>query len=151
MRKFVIILSLSLWVFLDVLSKFYFEKTLTMHEYIPIFWDFFGLKLSYNSGIAFSIPLEWWALKIITAIILLAIVLLYCFEEYKKKNIFIDIGYICILSWAISHAYERIVFWYVVDFLAVKYFAILNFADIFISVGAFFLLIAYGIYTRPRS
>ena len=51
-----------------------------------------------------------------------------------------------IFSGAISHAYERIFHGQVVDFIAVKYFAILNFADIFISIGAFLIFCAYVIH-----
>jgi lipoprotein signal peptidase len=38
----------------------------------------------------------------------------------------------------------------VVDFLSVKYFAILNFADIFISVWVFFILLYYFQYERSQ-
>ena len=52
------------------------------------------------------------------------------------------------MAGAISHAYERIFVGHVIDFIAVQYFAIFNFADIFISIGAALLFIAY--YVRKQ-
>jgi lipoprotein signal peptidase len=151
MRKFVIILFIGIFIWLDMTSKIYFEEILHTKEYIPILWDLIGLRLTYNTGIAFSLPLRGVALSAITIIILMWLIYFFVSEEYKKNSRLLDIGYILIFSWALSHTYERILVWYVVDFIAVKYFAILNFADIFISVGAFFLLIAYGIHRRSRT
>ncbi|NCP77367.1 hypothetical protein GW830_04555 [bacterium] len=38
----------------------------------------------------------------------------------------------------------------VTDFIGVKYFAIFNFADIFISIGAFLLFVIYFKYERAN-
>ena len=151
MRKFAIILSILFLVGFDLISKAYIESILPMSEYIPLFSEYLWFKISYNTGIAFSLPIEGLLLKSITLILLVGIIGLYIKEEYPKNSRFMDMGYTLILSGAISHAYERIYIWHVVDFIAVKYFAILNFADIFISVGAFFLVIAYGFHARSRS
>lgn len=151
MRKYAIVASVLILIALDILSKYYFERLLSYYETISILSDFITLKLSYNNGIAFSLPVNGILLKIITLLILWWIGAFYVSEEYPKKSGLLDIGYSLVLAWAISHAYERVFIWHVVDFIAVKYFAILNFADIFISVGAFFLIIAYGISRRHAS
>jgi lipoprotein signal peptidase len=57
----------------------------------------------------------------------------YIREEYPKNSRLLDTAYVAIFSGALSHAYERIFIGHVVDFIAVKYFAILNLADILIS------------------
>jgi lipoprotein signal peptidase len=61
--------------------------------------------------------------------------------EWKKNMPLIDIGFACIISGAISHAYERIFIGHVIDFIYIKYFAILNFADILISIGTVFFIL----------
>lgn len=56
-----------------------------------------------------------------------------------------------VISGALCHGYERIVNGYVVDFISVKYFAIFNFADIFISVGFGLIVLSYFLYERKRN
>ena len=111
--------------------------------HLNLIGDFLSFKLSYNTGIAFSLPIQGILLKIITLLLIWGIIVHYIREEYKKKSLLLDSAYLLILSWAIPHAYERIFHGYVVDFIAVKYFAILNFADIFISVWVFLLILSY--------
>lgn len=111
--------------------------------WFPIVSDWIMIKLSYNDGVAFSLPIKWIILQIITILAILGICWHYIREEWVKNSRLLDTGYVLILAWALSHAYERIFVGHVVDFIAVKYFAILNFADIFISVGAFLIILAY--------
>ncbi|MBP9779019.1 signal peptidase II [Candidatus Gracilibacteria bacterium] len=133
---------------IDMITKYFAEIFLSGEKVVYVFADFIQLKLSYNTGIAFSFPIEGIPLQIITVVLIGAIVYQYLTIEYNKKSKLLDIAYVLILSGAISHAYERIFIGHVIDFIAVKYFAILNFADIFISVGVFFLFVYYVRYER---
>ncbi|MDD2693870.1 MAG: signal peptidase II [Candidatus Gracilibacteria bacterium] len=170
MRIFFLTISLFFCIALDMGSKIFVEDTvfgtwkeICVHpeinsaatvEYcrdnIISFTDFFSLHLSYNSGIAFSLPIHGIMLQIITLLLIGGILYQYFSVEYPKKSKLLDAGYVLILSGALSHAYERIFVGHVVDFIAVKYFAILNIADIFISVGAFLLILAYVIFRKSR-
>lgn len=156
MRITAIILSISLLIGFDMGLKELFsgvfqQKVLDcflptsecLYQYIPLFGEYLGIQLSYNTGIAFSIPIRWLPLQVITILLIIAIVYQYIFDEYQKKSKLLDIWYVFILAWALSHAYERIFIGYVVDFIAVKYFAILNFADILISIGAMCVIFYY--------
>lgn len=147
MRIFFLILSFTLLIATDVATKKFFVSFL-WNDYIPLFHDILGLHIAYNSGIAFSIPLSWIALKCITIGIIGYLLYYYWKFDYPKKSPILDIWYIFILSGAFSHAYERIVIWHVIDFIDLKYFAIFNFADIFITVWAFFLFFFYVINYR---
>ena len=69
-----------------------------------------------------------------TVSIILAILYHYVTLDYKKESTLLDLAYASILAGALSHAYERIFNGYVIDFILVKYFAILNLADILISI-----------------
>ncbi len=170
MRKIVIIISIFFLVFLDLGSKIFVENTIfgswkaicvnpelntsATREYCQentiILSEFFTIRLSYNEGIAFSLPIEWIPLKIITIFILLWLLYFYVREEYPKDSRLLDTAYVAIFSGAISHAYERIFVWHVVDFIAVKYFAILNVADILISIWAFLIIYSYVYYYRKH-
>ncbi|NRH21128.1 hypothetical protein HOO68_03725 [Candidatus Gracilibacteria bacterium] len=115
---------------------------------VSLIGDYFVLKLSYNRGIAFSLPIEGIPLKIITILLITGIILYYLLTEYPKNIRLLDIGYSLILAGALSHGYERVFNGFVVDFISIKYFAILNFADIFITIGACFIFFVY--YVRKQ-
>lgn len=59
----------------------------------------------------------------------------------EKENLYINISFALIIAWWISNWYERIFNNYVIDFLWVKYFAIFNLADIYITIWAIIYLI----------
>jgi len=120
---------------LDLFSK-YIAKTYFIETYY-ILKDLIFIKYVENNWIAFSIQLTWLLLKILTIIILVIIFWYYIKEEKKKQNLYINLSFALILAWWISNWYERIFNNYVIDFLWVKYFAIFNLADIYISIGAF--------------
>jgi len=125
-----------------------FYGTVYKSSYIPIFGEYVGFQLSYNRWIAFSLPLNGILLQIITIFLILGIFFYYIQWEYRKNNTLLNIWYSLILAGALSHGYERIFNGFVVDFISIKYFAILNFADIFISIGACFIFFVY--YVRKQ-
>ena len=151
MRRIAIILfSITILVCIDYFSKQYVEH-LFVHSMVNSFsliGEYLGISLSYNSGIAFSLPITGWPLQMLTVMLVFGLSLYYALREYPKHSQILDIWYILILAWAFSHMYERIWVGHVIDFIAVKYFAILNFADIFISIGACFIFYAY--YVRKQ-
>lgn len=144
---FLLIFSL---IFVDFGTKYLAETYLTGEPYISLLWDILWLKLSYNSWVAFSLPIHGIPLQIMTFFLVGVIFLYYFRTERLRKSFLLDFAYACILSWALPHLYERVFVGHVVDFLSVKYFAILNFADIFISVWVFFILLYYFQYERSQ-
>ncbi len=147
MRKYTFLVFLVLF---DFLSKQYFVSILSDGKTISLFKDIFSLKLAYNRWVAFSLPISGLFLQILTILIIGFLWKHFYQVEYPKKSRLLDFWYMLIFSGAISHAYERIFHGQVVDFIAVKYFAILNFADIFISIGAFLIFCAYVIHRKHR-
>lgn len=140
------------WFSINRLTGNCFQDSQTWHDfygsvykdiYTPIIGKYLWFQLSYNKWIAFSLPIHGLPLQIITALLVLWIIYQYFREEYQKKSKILDTGYILIFAGAISHTFERIFVGHVVDFIAVKYFAILNFADIFISVWVFLIILSY--------
>lgn len=150
MRKYILLTLIIILVVFDFLSKQYFVSLLSDGRSIFLFEDILSLKLAYNRWVAFSLPISWLFLQILTLVIIGFLWKHFYQVEYPKKSQLLDIGYALIFSWAFSHAYERIFHGQVVDFIAVKYFAILNFADIFISIGAFLIFCAYVIHRKHR-
>lgn len=126
-------------VFIDLITK----KIAFWELELPhnIIWDFFYLKYVENPWIAFSIPLTWIILKIITIVFIIAIFYYYFTEEKKKNNYLVDTSFAFILWWAIGNWYERVFNWKVIDFLWVKYFSVFNLADVFITIWVFLYLL----------
>ena len=172
MRIFAIIISLLILIGVDMSSKYFVEQSVfgswqeicahpesnsaATSEYcednrISIIGEYFGIQLAYNPGVAFSLPIRGIYLQILTVLLIVGIIYQYIREEYPKKSKLLDTGYVLILAWALAHAYERIFVGHVIDFIAVKYFAILNFADIFISIGAFCIIIYYFYYGKHNA
>lgn len=139
MIKYVVVFSL---IITDLLSKK--AATLFLNTRINLIWDFLSLKLTQNSWIAFSLPLSWIILKIITIILIVWII--YFYEKYEKikQEKILDFWYYLIIGWAIGNWIERLINSSVTDFISIKYFAIFNFADIFINVWVILILFYYS-------
>ncbi|MBS9783977.1 signal peptidase II [Candidatus Gracilibacteria bacterium] len=151
MRKIAIIISIIVLITIDLISKWFFQSHFEDIPYSPLLGDIFGVQLSYNTGVAFSFPIPSLALKILTVFLIAIICIYFIRTEYPKKSKLLDIGYTFILAGALSHAYERIIKGYVVDFFSLKYFAIFNFADIIITIGALLLFVYYFFYDRTNA
>ncbi|MDD2891552.1 MAG: signal peptidase II [Candidatus Gracilibacteria bacterium] len=137
-----IVFLLFFLIFIDQASKYFFEHFLAT-EKIHIIGDFLVLSFVKNTGVAFSFPIEGMILKILTIALIIGIVIYYFHYEQYKNLPFTKLAYTLILSGAISNGFERVFIGSVIDFIGVKYFAIFNFADIFISIGAILLFFIY--------
>jgi len=121
---------------IDIVSKYIAYNYLG--EQINIIWNYVYLKFIENAGIAFSIQVPTILLKILTISLIIWIFYYYKIEKKKivEKNTMLDISFWLILAWAIWNAIERIFNEKVVDFIWVKYFAVFNLADTFITIWA---------------
>lgn len=126
-------------IFIDLLTKYIAKIYLIFQK--NIFGDFLYLKYIENTWIAFSIPLSWIALKILTIIIIWVIFYHYYKEEKVKKSKIIDLSFCLILWWALWNAYERIFNSRVIDFIWIKFFSIFNLADVFICLWVFIYIL----------
>jgi len=131
---------------LDSISKLWAIINFRDGEYILI-KDIFSFVYVQNPGIAFSIPLTWIFLKVLTVILIFGIIFYYFYEERQKSSKLVDISFAMIIAWALWNAYERLLNGYVTDFIAVEYFAIFNLADSYITLGAIGLVYYYFKYT----
>lgn len=135
----------TILILLDQASKYLAEHFLAT-EKIHILADFLVLSFVKNMGVAFSFPIHGIVLKVLTVALIVGISIYYIRAEPYKNLLRTKIAYTLILSWAISNGIDRVSFGSVIDFIGVKYFAIFNFADIFICVGAFLLFLIYFTY-----
>lgn len=132
------------WVVVDLVSKYL--AWIYLRESVKIFWDLVFLKYIENTWIAFSLPLEWILLKIVTISLIFGIFYYYFKEERKNNKKIVDISFGLILAWAIWNGIERIFYWKVIDFFWIQYFSVFNLADSFITIWAIIYL--YSLYNN---
>ena len=130
-------LIITVGIILDLYTKSLASKYL--EEKYNILGDFLFLKYSENTWIAFSIQIPF--LKYLTAIIIILVFYYYLLERKARNNLkLLDLSFWLILAWAIWNGLERILNSKVIDFIWIKYFAIFNLADIFITIWALIYL-----------
>ncbi|EKD66528.1 MAG: hypothetical protein ACD_49C00038G0062 [uncultured bacterium (gcode 4)] len=135
-------------IMVDLTSKFFMESFLLNGRKISLIWEILSLELVRNTGIAFSLPLGWLVLKIITVLII-GLIIFYYFK-YEKKHIINQIAFGLIVGWALWNWVERLFNSAVIDFINLKYFAIFNFADIFINIWVIILIINYLVLCKKK-
>ena len=147
LSAFLIIIS----ILIDFFSKIYISNLLDNNETI-VFTNYIILEKFYNKGIAFSVFNSDSAL--INYIILFIIILIIAFitrlflTQFNKLKQNEVIAYSLIIGGAVGNMIDRIMHGYVLDFIFIHYNnfyfpAIFNLADVSISLGVFFLLLAY--------
>jgi signal peptidase II len=142
-----VIVSLMLVVGVDMLSKFWAERFLDLHQPVPIVGQFFQLTLSYNTGVAFGLFAKGgpWP-TILTGIIILGLVIwlvnLLRSGDFPTQATW-PIG--LFVSGAIANFVDRLSDGRVTDFLDVGFGAsrwpTFNLADGFIVFGVTLLIL----------
>jgi signal peptidase II len=90
-----------------------------------------------NSNISWNIPVNVNLFMALWIILIFALIFLL----FRKSMVHNSFFLILILSGAISNVVDRIRFGCVVDFIDLKFWPVFNLADVFIFLGAVFLLV----------
>lgn len=126
-------------------------KPVKVMDFIAV-GDVHILDLRYveNTGAAFSsFSGARWFLVALVSVMLVA--LLIFTVKYKYKNTFFLVSVTMIMAGGIGNLIDRIRLGYVIDYLDVKLFnfAVFNFADVCVVLGAAFVLV-YMFFVEPR-
>lgn len=134
-------------VVLDLWSKFVTNTSLDYGvpvEILPVF----DLRLSYNTGAAFSFLADaggfqrWFFVVIAVGVSAMLVVWM---KRTPRWQWWVGIAQALVLGGALGNLYDRVVQGYVIDFISLHYgeyyFAVFNLADVAISVGATLLII----------
>ena len=121
----------------------YLDKKLSGTELLST--DFLNIKLYWNQGIAFGLfSFEKSLLYNFLTVIIFIIVFVIAFMSIKSIGIR-KYALLMIFGGAIGNLYDRIIFKAVPDFIDLHvgnfHWFIFNFADVFISVGVFFMIL----------
>ena len=146
MFQTVSLLIIAVLTAIDQLTKYVAVSTVKVNGPSEFLFGLFQFRYVENTGAAFSsFSDNTLLLTVLTVIILLACLILLC--SRKIKSLFVNICLILVISGGVGNVIDRIIYGYVVDFIEPLFidFAVFNFADCCITVGAF-MLIGYEIY-----
>lgn len=143
-------------VFFDQLTKVIVDRTMTLHQSIPIIDGFFNLTYVRNTGAAFGIfagAHEAFRLPFLIGVSLAAVgFIVVMLRRLRAETTGIITAFAFILGGAIGNLIDRIVYGAVIDFLDVYWsgyhWPAFNVADSFITIGVaitvFYMLKAKG-------
>lgn len=134
-------------VFFMALDRFFKIAAYQYQINFEIFDNWFKFAFAPNPHIAFSIPLGGVVLKMLIAVILVALIFILK-KMADERDIHLFFLFTLIFSGAVSNFYDRLVYGYVIDYLDLQYFTVFNVADIIIVTGA--LLALVKIYFFPK-
>jgi signal peptidase II len=140
------ILGGGILIFIDQIIKVWAVNVLKPAVTLDFFSiggkEILGFRYAENTGAAFSsFSNSGIFLTIVISLILIG-VMAYAFTD-KRKTFFKSLCFVMIMAGGIGNLIDRIKQGYVVDYIEVRFFdfAIFNFADILIVVGAIMLFI----------
>ncbi|MCM1329797.1 MAG: signal peptidase II [Ruminococcus sp.] len=113
-------------------------------------FEILGLRYCENTGAAFSsFSGARWFLTVLVTVMLVA--LLVFTVRYKHKRTLFLVSSVMVMSGGVGNLIDRVRLGYVIDYLDVKLFnfAVFNFADVCVVVGAFLLLI-FLFFIEPK-
>ena len=126
---------------IDFISK----RWAVMESFEPIHFIenvFYLTNYHKNDGIAFGIELPWW-LQIMGSLIIIYILINMVVENLYSKNDapfrMLVLG--IIIGGALGNFVDRIVYGFVIDFIALRPFPLFNVADVGITVGLTLLFV----------
>ncbi len=141
-RKIFIIAVLSLLI--DQLTKILVGIFLTLNESVPILKNFFSITFIQNYGAAWNLFNN--KVDFLIFVSLFAIFILYRYMYNFKRNKRNTLAFGLILGGIVGNLIDRVFLGYVRDFLSFRFwnyqYPIFNFADTFIVIGVFLLILA---------
>ncbi len=134
---------------IDQFTKILVNKYMAVGDEIRVIPGLFNLNYVINKGAALGIFENMTYFLVIISLIMIGFLYFLAYNDFKSKNTIIP--EMIIIGGAIGNLIDRIFLaGKVRDFLEVPFFAVMNFADWFVSIGIILLLIKY-IYYYNRS
>lgn len=131
---------------IDRLTKYAAVTTVKVDGPKEFLFGLFNFTYVENTGAAFSMfSGKTDTLSLLTVLFLIAIIFLLMKKQFESK--FVNASLILVFAGGLGNLIDRIAYGYVVDFIEPLFidFAVFNFADCCITVGAV-MLIAYEIF-----
>ncbi len=142
MSVIISLISIAVLTAADQVIKLFVERFLAPVGTAEFINGFIGWNYVRNTGAAFgSFSDNTVLLSVVTGAVLLAGIVLIAMKKVKSK--FCLVCAVMIISGGLGNLIDRVLKGYVVDFIDLQFmnFAVFNFADILVTVGAFALML----------
>ena len=146
MFQAVSLIVIAVLTVIDQLTKYIAVNTVKINGPKEFLFGLFQFRYVENTGAAFSFFSDNTLVLTVLTVIILCVCLILLLSR-KFRNMFINICLMLVISGGLGNVIDRILYGFVVDFIEPLFidFAVFNFADCCITVGAF-MLIGYEIY-----
>lgn len=146
------LLCAAIIVFIDQISKQLIVNNLkTEGNSVTVINGLLDFTLSYNDGMAFGLGSSVFRWVFVAIMVIVGGILIYLMFNPKYSSPLFLVASALVIGGGIGNAIDRILYGYVVDFLALSFFPpICNIADYAITVGTVLLLI-YVIFIYGKS
>lgn len=143
-------LGIILLVAVDQLSKFLVCQFLPFRNTIPLWDNVFHLTHQRNTGAAWGILENQFALFFVVTVLVVAVVTIYLIKK-RPKNLCLNFSLTLLVGGALGNFIDRMFRGFVVDFLDFRliHFPVFNMADCFVVCGAI-LLVFYVIFLEGK-
>lgn len=108
--------------------------------------DWLKLKLTYNTGVAFGIPLDFYFILASYLAILIALIALISIC-YRRRQTASAIVFSFIFAGGFSNLIDRLKFGRVIDYFDLKFYSVFNLADAMIVIG---VLVIIGFHWKTK-
>ncbi|MFN2363621.1 MAG: signal peptidase II [Halarsenatibacteraceae bacterium] len=125
---------------LDQGSKLYIANNFLLGESQPVIEGIFHLTYVRNTGVSFGLLADNLFLILFLQLIIIFL-LVYLKLKLLPDNLFINLCFVLIFAGAIGNIIDRLVYGYVIDFFDFQIWPVFNFADVFIVLGVFGLIL----------
>lgn len=136
-----ILIITIIFTLLDQLTK-YLAGIYLLQSFVFVD-NFASLRLEKNFGIAFSIPVPSWLVVIFT-FLFLVFGAWWASKEFNLKHRAAKFSLGLIAAGAVGNLIDRLLYGYVIDFIAIWRWPVFNLADSWIFLGILGILLFYG-------
>ncbi len=136
-----LLLGMTALLGLDILSKLY--AVAHLQKPISLLPGILQLSLSYNTGIAFSIPVPQ-IITIVIAPLLIVAVSFFLYKECDRKSLITHTIAALFIAGGLGNFLNRLTIGAVVDFIDFSFWPSFNIADSYITIGVFLICLFYG-------
>lgn len=149
LKKYIIWTSLGIdLVIADVLTKWLAERYIGSGANsgggsLELISGVLQLKLSYNTGVAFSIPIPNLVM-VFLAPLLLALLIIILIRSYNLEHRLAKIALMLVVAGGVGNLVSRLARGAVIDFIDFSFWPSFNLADAYLTIGVFLMIAFYG-------
>ncbi len=151
LKIFSLLIPAAIIILLDQYTKNLVRDVLPLNQGTLSPWPwlspFITITHIANTGVAFG-SLQGMNEIFLVLVSAIALAIVYFYVKAAHIHWMIRLGLILLLGGNLGNLIDRVKLGYVTDFLAIRWFAVINLADACITTGVFLAVLGYWLYER---